>query len=221
MLFARAQDIRDIVAIEAQLSRRQAELDSLKGQLAYLEDQTTLSTITVYLEQAPDEPEPAEKPEKADDNAFVAGLKGGWGACPRSPPGWRPLAGALLPVRGGRAAARRPGRDAAPPLARPAPAAPPGRRRPDADAPRVGAVETDSSAVRIAVLIDADNTSPKYAEAILDELARYGTPTIKRAYGDFSSTRLQRLDAASSTRARSGRCTRTPSPPARTPPTPR
>ncbi len=52
-------------------------------------------------------------------------------------------------------------------------------------------MENDSSAVRIAVLIDADNTSPKYAEAILDELARYGTPTIKRAYGDFSSTRLQ------------------------------
>jgi uncharacterized protein (TIGR00288 family) len=51
-------------------------------------------------------------------------------------------------------------------------------------------VDTDSSAVRIAVLIDADNTSPKYAEAILDELAKYGTPTIKRAYGDFSSPRL-------------------------------
>ena len=47
-----------------------------------------------------------------------------------------------------------------------------------------------SSNVRIAVLIDADNTSPKYAEALLDELAKYGTPTIKRAYGDFSSPRL-------------------------------
>jgi len=51
-------------------------------------------------------------------------------------------------------------------------------------------VDTDSSAVRIAVLIDADNTSFKYAEAILDELAKFGTPTIKRAYGDFSSNRL-------------------------------
>ena len=51
-------------------------------------------------------------------------------------------------------------------------------------------METDSSAVRIAVLIDADNTSPKYAEGILDELAKFGTPTIKRAYGDFSSPRL-------------------------------
>jgi uncharacterized protein (TIGR00288 family) len=52
-------------------------------------------------------------------------------------------------------------------------------------------VDTDLSSVRIAVLIDADNTSPRYAEAILDELAKYGTPTIKRAYGDFSSSRLQ------------------------------
>jgi uncharacterized protein (TIGR00288 family) len=52
-------------------------------------------------------------------------------------------------------------------------------------------VDTDLSGVRIAVLIDADNTSAKYAEAILDELAKYGTPTIKRAYGDFSSSRLQ------------------------------
>ena len=51
-------------------------------------------------------------------------------------------------------------------------------------------MEPDTSNVRIAVLIDADNTSPKYAEALLDELAKYGTPTIKRAYGDWSSPRL-------------------------------
>lgn len=48
----------------------------------------------------------------------------------------------------------------------------------------------DNDAARIAVLIDADNTSPKYAEALLEELAKYGTPTIKRAYGDWSSQRL-------------------------------
>lgn len=52
-------------------------------------------------------------------------------------------------------------------------------------------VDTDATgSVRMAVLIDADNTSPKYAEAMLDELAKYGSPTIKRAYGDFSSQRL-------------------------------
>ncbi|HET7195808.1 MAG TPA: NYN domain-containing protein, partial [Nocardioides sp.] len=47
-----------------------------------------------------------------------------------------------------------------------------------------------AGSARIAVLIDADNTSPKYAEALLDELAKYGTPTIKRAYGDFSRSNL-------------------------------
>ena len=52
-------------------------------------------------------------------------------------------------------------------------------------------MDTDSSAVRIAVLFDADNVSPRHAEDILDELAKYGAPTIKRAYGDFSSQRLQ------------------------------
>lgn len=96
VLFARAQNIRDIVAIEAQLSRRQAELDSLKGQLAYLEDQTTLSTITVYLEQAPDEPKPVEKAEE-DDNAFVSGLKSGWDALSEVAAGLATASGALLP----------------------------------------------------------------------------------------------------------------------------
>ena len=51
-------------------------------------------------------------------------------------------------------------------------------------------MESDLHGTRIAVLIDADNTSPKYAEALLEEMAKYGTPTIKRAYGDFSSQRL-------------------------------
>ena len=45
-------------------------------------------------------------------------------------------------------------------------------------------------AIRIAVLIDADNTSATHAAAILDELARYGVPTVKRAYGDWTTQRL-------------------------------
>ncbi len=51
-------------------------------------------------------------------------------------------------------------------------------------------MESEYGGIRIAVLIDADNTSPKYAEALLEEVAKYGTPTIKRAYGDFSHQRL-------------------------------
>jgi uncharacterized protein (TIGR00288 family) len=51
-------------------------------------------------------------------------------------------------------------------------------------------VDPNLSPDRIAVLIDADNTSHRYAEALLDEIAKYGNPTIKRAYGDWSSPRL-------------------------------
>jgi uncharacterized protein (TIGR00288 family) len=43
---------------------------------------------------------------------------------------------------------------------------------------------------RLAVLIDADNTSPSHAGLILDELARYGVPTVKRAYGDWTTQQL-------------------------------
>jgi hypothetical protein len=96
VLFARAQSIRDIVAVEAQLSRRQAELDSLKGQLAWLEDQTSLSTITVYLEPTPEKPEPTAT-KKDDDTAFVSGLRSGWDALTDVGAGLATVAGALLP----------------------------------------------------------------------------------------------------------------------------
>jgi len=44
--------------------------------------------------------------------------------------------------------------------------------------------------VRIAVLIDADNTSHRHAEALLEEVAKYGVPTVKRAYGDWTDNHL-------------------------------
>ena len=47
-----------------------------------------------------------------------------------------------------------------------------------------------SPGARLAVLIDADNTSPKYADALLDELAKYGVATVKRAYGDWTTSQL-------------------------------
>jgi hypothetical protein len=76
LLLDRAQSIRDIVNIEAQLSRRQAELGSLQRQRAYLSDQTQMATITVSLERTKAEPEPKEK--KEDAKGFVAGLDKGW-----------------------------------------------------------------------------------------------------------------------------------------------
>ena len=43
---------------------------------------------------------------------------------------------------------------------------------------------------KIAVLIDADNVSPKYIKYIIDELANHGTPTYKRIYGDWTKPQL-------------------------------
>ena len=44
---------------------------------------------------------------------------------------------------------------------------------------------------RLAVLIDADNTSAKWTEAIFREAARLGEASVRRIYGDFSGTRLR------------------------------
>lgn len=49
---------------------------------------------------------------------------------------------------------------------------------------------TEPSDVRLAVLIDADNVSASHAAALLAELARYGVPTVKRAYGDWTTQQL-------------------------------
>ncbi len=43
----------------------------------------------------------------------------------------------------------------------------------------------------LAVLIDGDNTSARYASAILDEIASLGEANVRRVYGDFSSERLK------------------------------
>ena len=45
--------------------------------------------------------------------------------------------------------------------------------------------------LKLAVLIDADNISPKYVKAILDEAASFGVATCKRIYGDWSDSRLK------------------------------
>ena len=39
---------------------------------------------------------------------------------------------------------------------------------------------------KFALLIDSDNISANYIKIILDELAKYGTVTYKRIYGDWT-----------------------------------
>lgn len=43
---------------------------------------------------------------------------------------------------------------------------------------------------RLAVLIDADNAPRKSIKGIMEEIAVYGTPTIKRIYGDWTTPDL-------------------------------
>jgi Domain of unknown function (DUF4349) len=92
LLLARAQDLRAIIAIESQLTRRQAELDSLKAQQAYLADQTTLSTITVFLEKTVQ-----PQPEEREEAGFLTGLEGGWAALAHSATVLATVIGAVLP----------------------------------------------------------------------------------------------------------------------------
>jgi hypothetical protein len=43
---------------------------------------------------------------------------------------------------------------------------------------------------RLAVLIDSDNATASVTSELLAEIAKYGTPTIKRAYGDWTTPNL-------------------------------
>ena len=45
---------------------------------------------------------------------------------------------------------------------------------------------SETGAPKLAVLIDSDNVSHTYVKPMLEEIARYGTPTIKRIYGDWT-----------------------------------
>ncbi len=44
----------------------------------------------------------------------------------------------------------------------------------------------DSSDMRLAVLIDAENVPHSNIKGIMEEIAKYGTPTIKRIYADWT-----------------------------------
>ena len=43
---------------------------------------------------------------------------------------------------------------------------------------------------RLAVLIDAENASPRHAEAVFGAAGKFGEASVRRIYGDFSNGRL-------------------------------
>ena len=44
---------------------------------------------------------------------------------------------------------------------------------------------------KLVVLIDADNAQPSIVEALLAEIAKYGTSSVRRIYGDWTGTHLK------------------------------
>ena len=42
----------------------------------------------------------------------------------------------------------------------------------------------------LAVLIDGDNIPSKYVKEMMEEIAKYGNPTVKRIYGDWTNPKL-------------------------------
>lgn len=48
-----------------------------------------------------------------------------------------------------------------------------------------------TSSPKLAVLIDADNAQPAVVEGLLAEIAKYGTATVKRIYGDWTGPQLK------------------------------
>lgn len=72
-LLAEANRIEDLLAIETQLSQRQAELDSLTAQRTWLGEQVALSTVTIAIS-------PQTAIASVDAPGFVSGLRSGWAA---------------------------------------------------------------------------------------------------------------------------------------------
>jgi len=73
-LLARAQTIAEITSLESELTRRQADLDSLKQRREKLGGLVALATITVVLLG----PDAAVSGPSEPETGFLAGLKAGW-----------------------------------------------------------------------------------------------------------------------------------------------
>ncbi|MBS2535417.1 DUF4349 domain-containing protein [Catenulispora sp. NF23] len=78
-LMKSATNLSDVVTLEGELSRRESDLESMQAQLAALNDQVSLSTITVTF-LVPQAASPAATPAAKHQNALQRGLHDGWQA---------------------------------------------------------------------------------------------------------------------------------------------
>jgi len=93
-LLAKAGSVSEVSQVESELTRREADLESMESRRAALGGQVALSTVVV---QATKEVAPAAKPVVADKADFLSGLTGGWGAFGDVVNGLATAFGAALP----------------------------------------------------------------------------------------------------------------------------
>jgi hypothetical protein len=91
-LYSRAKKVSDVIAIEAELSTREAGLESLEAQQRALAQQTATASVTLYLLNRRAAPPPVHH-----RSGFVGGLENGWDAFLRVASWVATAAGALLP----------------------------------------------------------------------------------------------------------------------------
>lgn len=90
-LLARARTVGEVVAVESELTTREADLESLQGRQRALDAQVALSTITLRLVS------PAATARAAEAGGFLAGLRAGWRAFVAALRAGLTALGALLP----------------------------------------------------------------------------------------------------------------------------
>ncbi|MFE5136667.1 DUF4349 domain-containing protein [Streptomyces fagopyri] len=95
-LMDRAGRLSDVVALEGELSSREADLEALLARQSSLKDRTSLATITLSLSETP----VRKAADKAGEPGFVDALAGGWDAFVATLRWIAVVLGAVLPFAG-------------------------------------------------------------------------------------------------------------------------
>ncbi|HZI98684.1 MAG TPA: DUF4349 domain-containing protein [Actinomycetales bacterium] len=90
-LLDQASSLDDVVQLESELSRREADLESIQAQQAALAGKAAMATVTAVLQTAD------RAAEAEDGDGFLAGFAAGWDALETSTVALLTVLGALLP----------------------------------------------------------------------------------------------------------------------------
>lgn len=96
-LMTEATSMKDVIALESELSSRESDLESLQRRQATLSDQVALSTISVTVNAIAEPVAAAHVEPVAERSAFIKGLEAGWHGVTAVGRAAAAVVGALLP----------------------------------------------------------------------------------------------------------------------------